>query len=508
MSQVKAALVTVCSALLLQACTTLGPDYEEPPVDWLQEWQTDLYGQYEPASAARADLDFWWKAFNDPVLTGLIETAKRENPGIRIAALAIVQSRALLGVATGSQYPQVQKLEGAYARNDTWPTEGDNSGNNTNFNTYGAGATIAWELDFWGRWQRTVESADAGFYASLTNQQNVQVLLSAQVAQSYFSWRTIKRQIEIARENASLQQRSFEITSRLFERGQSSELDLQQARNQYLTTLASIPALEISLRQVENALSVLLGRYPGNLPELAGLDAELPVLDAVMIDEIPASLLMRRPDIRTSAWRVAAQSAQIGVAKADLYPSISLLGTVGWSGSSVNGTTNSLASSVGPSFSWKVLNYGRIKNAVRVQDALLQQAIEGYQATVLQAAQEIDSAAIGVVKTQEQKAILAESLEAAQRSLELATKRYQEGYSDFQRVLDAQRALAAASNSYVSNQGAHVGAVVAFYKALGGGWQPVSGEELIPAATRQQMEARTDWNDMLVAPLPDVDSKP
>jgi outer membrane protein TolC len=226
------------------------------------------------------------------------------------------------------------------------------------------------------------------------------------------------------------------------------------------------------------------------------------MLNPVFIDDYPASLLMRRPDIRTAAWGVAAQSAQIGVARADLYPSISLFGTIGWSGNSLDATTDTLSTGVGPGFTWNLFNYGRIENNVRVQDARLQQAIEGYQLTVLAAAAEIDSAAISVVKTRDQQVILAEALEAAERSLALSTKRYQEGYSDFQRVLTAQQSRAARSASYVANQGDHINSVIAFYKAIGGGWQPADGEDLIPESIRQVMAERTDWNGMLDDPLP------
>ena len=221
-----------------------------------------------------------------------------------------------------------------------------------------------------------------------------------------------------------------------------------------------------------------------------------------MIEEIPTRLMMRRPDIRTSAWQVAAQSAQIGVARADLYPSISLFGTIGWSGNSLAGTTDTLGTGFGPSFTWNLFDYGRIENNVRVQDAALQQLIESYQLTVLGAASEIDNAAISVVKTREKDALLKGALVAADRSLVLSTKRYQEGYSDFQRVLSAQLSRAGASTSYVVNQGAHINAVIAFYKSLGGGWQPVDGEKLIPDQIRQVMEERTDWDGMLDDPLP------
>lgn len=499
------ALLALTLMLSLQACTTLGPDYTEPTVDWVEDWETTLYGQVQESSAhtpQQEDLSFWWSAFNDPVLNALIEIARQENPSLRIAGLAIARSRALLGIATGSRFPQVQRASGAVTRVDTWPTEGPNSGDHSDLTNSGLGFDVGWEIDFWGRYRRGIESADAGFFASITNYQNAQVLLSAQVAQTYFAYRTTAQQIEIARKNASLQKRSLEITRRLYDSGQSSELDLQQANTQYLATLATIPNLEINLQQVANALSVLLARPPGDLPELAGASQTLPELDPLMINAVPARLLMRRPDVRSAAWQVAAQSAQIGIAEANLYPAISLFGTIGWSGNSLDGSADMISTGVGPGFTWNLFNYGRLENNVRAQDALLQQTIENYQNTVLQAAREIDDAAISVIKTREQGVILADALAAAERSLTLSTSRYREGYSDFNRVLDAQRALAAQSTSFIANKGAHVSAVVAFYKALGGGWQTVTAENHLPQATREEMEQRTDWGDLLSAPLP------
>ncbi|MEH6637583.1 MAG: TolC family protein [Halioglobus sp.] len=505
MRRAQKAFVVACAALALQACTTLGPDYEEPKVEWLDEWQTNLYGQAITTDTTEEDLDFWWLAFNDPILNGLIETAREKNSTLQIAALAIVQSRALLGIATGNQYPQQQQLSGSWARTDSWPTEGDDSGNHSDLNSYNAGFNVGWELDFWGRYQRGIESADAAFFASITNYQNAQVLLSAQMAQAYFSYLTTLQRIKIARENGDLQKRSMEITTRLYESGQSSELDVQQAKTQYLSTLASIPSLEISLEQIQNSIAVLLARSPGKITELTSVAEEMPALSPLMIGGIPAKLVMRRPDVRTAAWQVAAQSAQIGVAEADLYPAISLFGTIGWSGNSLNSTNDSVSTGFGPGFTWNLFNYDRIENNVRVQDASLQQLIESYQLTVLGAASEIDNAAISVVKTKEKDALLKEALVAAERSLVLSSKRYQEGYSDFQRVLSAQLARAGASTSYVVNQGDHINAVIAFYKSLGGGWQPVDGENLIPDKIREIMEKRTDWDDMLNAPLPKQD---
>ncbi|QFU75268.1 TolC family protein [Halioglobus maricola] len=502
MSRTAKALATGCALLALQACTTLGPDYEEPTVDWLQTWETDLYGQTLSTSGESDDLSFWWSALNDPVLNELIATARTENPTLRLAGLSVLESRAVLGVASGLQYPQVQRASGSWARSDSWPTEGDNSGDRSDLNAYNAGFDVAWEADFWGKYRRGVESADAAFFASVTNQQNAQVLLAAQVAQAYFAWRTTARLIDIAKENAALQERSLDITTKLYESGQSAELDVQQARTQYLATLSSIPNFEISLQQIANALAILLGREPGNIPELEGVPATLPSLNPIFIDAYPAALLMRRPDVRTAAWTVAAQSAQIGVAKADLYPSISLFGTIGWSGNSLDATNDTLTTGFGPSFTWNLFNYDRIENQVRIQDVRLQQTIEAYQLTVLAAASEIDNAAISVVKTRDQQELLATALEAAERSLVLSTKRYQEGYSDFQRVLTAQQSRAARSSAYVANQGEHISSVIDFYKALGGGWKPATADDLVPAELRQIMEERTDWDGMLDDPAP------
>ena len=366
---------------------------------------------------------------------------------------------------------------------------------------------MGWELDFWGRYRRGIESADAAFFGSITNYQNAQVLLSAQMAQAYFSYLTTLQQIKIAQRKRRPAESQPGNHHSVFTRvGSPPNWMSSRLRPNTWALMASIPSLEISLEQIENAIAVLLGRPPGTVAELTDVAQGLPALSSLMIEEVPAKLMMRRPDVRTAAWQVAAQSAQIGVAEADLYPSISLFGTIGWSGNTLNATDDNISTSFGPSFTWNLFNYDRIENNVRVQDASLQQLIESYQLTVLGAASEIDNAAISVVKTREKEALLKEALVAAERSLVLSSKRYQEGYSDFQRVLSAQLARAAASSSYVVNQGDHINAVIAFYKSLGGGWQPVNGEDLIPDKIRQIMEKRTDWGGMLDAPLPAADA--
>ena len=499
-------LVLICGALTLSACTTLGPDYREPEVAWLKDWQPSLYGLRE--EKGEAELRFWWQVFNDPALNRLIELAKRENLPLRIAGLRILESRALLGIAGSALYPQVQEASGAVSYVNTRQYGGASRDDSQSLVSYQAGFNLGWELDFWGRFRRAIESADAAFFASIANQQDAQVLLSAQVADLYYAYRTTELRIRIARENTAIQKRSYEITERIFTSGAGSELDLQQAKTQYLATLSTIPELEMTLTTTRNALCALLGRPPGELPELAGPAERLPVIESTGIQDIPARLLMRRPDIRAAAWQVAAQSAQIGIAEADYYPAISLLGSIGWAGSTLSGSPNTGSLAVGPALRWNLFDYGRTANNVRVQDSRLQQLIESYQDSVLQAAREIDDAAVSVVKTKEQQAVLAESLRAAQRSLELANKRYQEGYADFQRVLDAQRALFAQAERQLINQGSHVSAVVALYKALGGGWLPTPVEQLIPEDVRNSMQERTDWGNLLTAPLPGSQANP
>lgn len=500
----------LASAALLCGCVTLGPDYEEPQAAWLQDWQSDLYGQVvqDPAHQAQVDLRFWWKAFNDPVLDELIETARRENPSLRIAGLRILESRAVLGIAGANLAPQVQQLSGAASYVDQQRNGGQATDRDQHFAAYSVGFDLAWELDFWGRFRRGIESAEAGFFGSITNQQDVQVLLGAQVASLYYGYRTTLLRIDIARKNAQIQKRSLDITERLYESGQESELDLQQATSQYLGTLALIPELEADQVRLRNALAVLLGRMPGDVPELASQERPLPVVGKAVITDFPASLVLRRRDVRTAAWRVAAQSAQIGIAKADYFPAITLLGSIGWTTNTLDGSPTIRSIGIGPALTWPVFDYGRIRNNVRLQDVRLQEAIEGFRNTTLLAAQEMDDAAIAVVKTGEEQAPLSGAARAAERSLDLANTQYQEGYAGFDRVLDAQRVMFSQVERELLNQSAHVGAVITLYKAVGGGWTDMPIDAVVSAPVRAQMQERTNWGDLLTAPLPSNASAP
>lgn len=481
------------AAHALGGCIRLGPDFQSPREAWIDHWNSDMLAQ---AGAMRMQPDSrqWWTQFGDPLLDRLIGHADVHNPDLRIAGLRILETRAQLGIALSGLSPQLRQASADALYLDR-RQYGGRIPRDSHFWQYGAGFDIAWELDFWGRYSRAIESADAAYFASQANYQDVLVLLRAQVAQTYFALRTAEARLQIARDNAERQRRSLEITERLFLSGNSDELDLQQAKTQYLGTLSTIPEFEAQVRQTRNALSVLIGVPPNALPELAVQTGLIPLVDRALLDDVPANLLLRRPDVRAAELEVAAQSAQVGLAETDLYPSLSLLGAIGWSATSLDGSSDTRDLIGGPSLVWNIFDPGRLRNNVRVQDARLQQLVEAYRDRVRQAAREADDAATGLIKALERERILREAAISAQRALTLASARYREGYSDFQRVLEAQRALLTQQDSYLVTRDAVVNSLIDLYKALGGGWY--SERPPVDASTREQMSRRTDWGDLL-----------
>ena len=480
----------------LSGCVRLGPDFQPPREAWIEHWNSpalERASQQHP----QPDIRQWWQVFADPVLDLLIAQADAYNSNLKIAGLRVMEARAQLGIAQSGRYPQLQQ-----ASADSFYVDRNQSGGrnpqDSHFWQHSAGFDIGWELDFWGRFSRAIESADAGFFAAQANYEDVLVLLRAQVADTYFALRTTEARLRVARENTGQQKRSFEITEKLFNSGQTAELDLQQAKTQYLSTLSTIPDFEDQVQRTRNALAVLIGRPPGPLVQLTEQEGLIPLIDRAVLQDVPANLLLRRPDVRAAELNVAAQSALIGVAESDFYPSLSLLGSIVWSTTSLSGAPDNLDLVGGPSLRWNLFDHGQISNNVRVQDARLQQLIEVYRDKVRQAAREADDAASGLTKSLEREQILREAALSAQRSLVLANAQYREGYSDFQRVLDAQRALLQQQDSYLLSRSNAVSNLIALYKALGGGWY--SALPRVDQATREQMQQRTDWDDLLDEP--------
>ena len=485
--------------LMLAGCAAVGPDFEQPEVPIPDTWETV---QDAGLKATRYELVEWWEVFNDPVLDQLVEFAQQQNYTLELAGLKVLESRAQLGIAIGTQYPQQQVLDGGVTRIS--PSENAGQGN-TAFNQYDLGASLAWEMDFWGKFRRGIESADAALMASVANYDGAIVLVTAQVVSTYVTIRILEEQLRIAFENLKLQQRSYDIAEVLYRYGQDSELDVQQAKTLLLGTQSTVPELQTQLNLTRNALNTLLGQNSGFVEELivAGPIPDVPEQIAV---GIPADLLRRRPDIRQAELQAVAQNAQVGVATANLYPSIALSGSlgvvsissdVGGGGSSNLFSSDSISYNAGASFTWPVLNYGRIRNNIRVQDARLQQALVAYQQSVLEAAQEVDDAMVSMSGAQAQKAILREGVVAAQRSNDLSMLQYKEGFSGYQRVLDAQKSLFAQQNRYAASQGQAVQSLVQLYKALGGGWEVREGRPFVNENTLTVMRERTNWGDLL-----------
>lgn len=497
------ARLLLLGAIVLTGCVQLGPDYSTPQLPWVDHWDSQALASVSQRQL-QPDFKQWWRVFADPALDRLIAEADAHNSSLKIAGLRVIEARAQLGIAQSGRYPQLQQ-----ARADSFYLDRNQSGGNHPIDSsawqHSAGIDVGWELDFWGRFSRAIEAADDTYFAAEANYQDVLILLRAQMAETYFALRTAEARLEIARTNAEQQKRSFEITERLFNSGQTAELDLQQAKTQYLGTLSTIPEFESQVRRTRNALATLIGRPPSPLPELAANTGLIPLVDKAILQDIPANLLLRRPDIRAASLNAAAQSARIGVAETDLYPSLTLLGTIGWSASSVNGSSRSEDLGGGPSLVWNIFDQGRLTNNIRVQDARLQQLIEVYRDAVRQAAREADDAAIGLTSALQREQILRESALSAQRSMTLANVQYLEGYADFQRVLDAQSALLRQQDSYLISRSNAVSSLIALYKALGGGWY--SKQPLLDQATREQMQQRTDWGDLL-EPAMDASSEP
>jgi len=496
--RVSLVLATVV-VLTLAGCSPVGPDFVKLEPDAPPEWSQTVEQGLETTPNAIVE---WWRVFNDPVLDELVLVARKNNNTLEIAGLRVLEARAQLGIAVGAIYPQTQIATGASTR----VSPAENTGVSSDFWQHNLGATVSWEIDFWGRFRRGIESADAAYLASIASYDQAMILLIAAVAENYAIVRTAEEQLRITYENLKIQTRSYELSSVLYRHGAASELDMQQADTLLMATRATIPELKAGLKQARNALSTLLGLPPGSVDSMIRQSSGIPSLPDNVAVGFPADMLRRRPDVRQAELLAMSQNALIGLAKADLYPSFSLTGTIGLSsggpGDSDYGnlfSSDALAITVGPSFVWPFLNYGRIKNNVRVQDARLQQALVNYRETVLQAARETEDVMAAFIGTREQSAVLEETVSSARRSNELATLRYREGFADFQRVLAAQQSLFTEQQRYVTAVGSSMRNLVAIYRALGGGWEYRGDLPLVDQDTARQMQDRTNWGGLIEA---------
>ncbi|WP_236254689.1 efflux transporter outer membrane subunit [Mucisphaera calidilacus] len=475
---------------------SVGPDYAEPVIEveasWLESGGDTLAGESWSDVA-------WWDQFDDPVLNRLVEMACAQNLDLKIAGLRVLEARARRGISAGAFYPQTQQLSGSYSRHRA-SEEVSNRLMDTRYDDFGLHADVAWELDFWGRFRRGLEAEDAALDASVFNYDAVLVSLISEVAIAYIDMRSFEQRLVHAHENLKIQQQTYALTDVLFRNGEGNELDVQQAISRMADTESLGPRLESARRSAFYRLCLLLGRNPVDLTELLVQSEGIPMpADDRVVLGFPAELVRRRPDIRVAERAAAAQSARIGVAESALYPHFSLNGSIGFGADDVKNlfSESAFTGSIGPSFRWDILNYSRIRNAVRVEDARFEQLVVHYQNTVLRAVSEVESSVAAYMMSQHTARSLAQSVSASARAVELALSQYRAGEVDFIRVLDTQSFLASQQDSLAASERDVAVNLVTLQKALGGGWQIREEQPFVDPTTRRRMAERTDWGDLL-----------
>ncbi len=430
------------------------------------------------------NLAHWWKTFNDTNLDSFITTAIQSNLTLKAAEARVREARAQKGIVSANLWPSIGSSAG-YSRNlygehayPTLPPPLD-------FNLYNADLDAAWELDIFGGTRRAVEAANAQVGTAEYSQRDVLVSLLAEVALDYINARAYQQRLAIAQDNIKVEQGVLDLTSNRFDTGLGEDLDVQQAKAELTTTEAEVPSLQTGFDQSVYALSVLLGQPPGSLVDQMSAKKDIPLTPPVVPVGLPSDLLLRRPDVQKAERELAAATAQIGVAKSDLYPEFSLTGIAGLQSTSA-GNWFQYASkywSAGPTVQWELFEAGSIVANIHVQNARQEEALDQYQQTMLVALQETETALTAYAREQVRRESLEDSVAADRRALELATHLYQSGLTDFLRVLDSESALYSAQDALVQSDQTVSLDLVQLYKALGGGWESDKEISMQPAST-------------------------
>jgi NodT family efflux transporter outer membrane factor (OMF) lipoprotein len=463
--------VIVLCAVLVTGCA-VGPNYKEPQVQ-----VPDQYGQppaTQPATQPTTQpiAAAWWTNFNDPTLNQLIDDARRSNLDLRTAEARVREARAARGIISADYWPDIDAT-GSYSRSRASKTIG-------NFGQFAAGEQdlwqagfdAAWEIDVFGRVRRGVQAADADIQAAVADRNDVLLSLLGEVARNYVELRGFQRQVAIAENNVKSQQETLELTRVRLNAGLGTDLAVAQTEAIVAATQSQIPAFQTLAQQAIHRLSVLTGKPPAAL--VAELDPIKPV-PAPPPDipaGVPSELLRRRPDIRRAERQLAAATARVGVATADLFPRFTLTGSLGVESNEFDnlGDNDSIFWSIGPGVRFPIFNRGRLKSAVAVENARTEQALSQYEQTVLRSLEEVENALVAYRKEFVRRESLARAVASSQRSVQLSQQLYQRGLTDFLNVLDAQRALYQNQDLLVQSESNVSANAVALFKALGGGW--------------------------------------
>jgi len=488
---------------LIAAACTVGPDYEPPdftvetvPDQWRTTVETEM-------AADTTDLEMWWAAFNDSLLTELIKRSEFGNLDLQAAVGRVAEARAIRGVAKGGYWPDIV-LGGAYSyqklsENGLQGAQvgqpgdgGEDAGSSLlsdPFDSWTAGLSLSWEIDLFGRIRRTVEAADAQLQASVEDYRDVLVTLYAEVGSAYVDARAFQTRLDFATQNVTAQENSLELTRDRFNAGLTSALDVAQAEQNLAQTRSTIPALEIGLEASLNRLAVLLGEAPGSLHDELQEHTGLPQPDDKVAYGIPADLLRRRPDIRQAERLLASQTARIGIATADLYPTLSLGGSVGLEALDFDnlGDGGSVFWSIIPKISWPIFTGGKIRNRIRAEEARTAQALAAYEQTVLRALEEVQNALVAYGQEKMRRDRLREAVNASQRAVDLVETQYLSGLTNFQNFLDSQRSLFRQQDELADSSGQVRNNLITLNRALGGGWSPSQAEMTAAAAAGETL---------------------
>jgi len=478
----------------------VGPNYQKPPAPVESEW---IDSRSKGVNTATADLSSWWSVFNDPVLNGLVEQAYRQNLDLRTAGARILSARAVRNIAAGNLFPQLQQAaldvihHGASANTPFAVAPRFFDDNIAQLN-------LAWEIDFWGRFRRAVEAADAELDASIENYDDVLVLLIAEVASTYVDIRVSQQRLRFIAENVAIQTELVKQAEGRLKGGVGRLIDQGQMRSNLTDTLALREQFEIALRQSNNRLCVLLGIPVRDLiPELG--DGPIPVAPPEVAVGMPTDLLRRRPDVRRAERLVAAQSARIGIATSDLYPRFTLLGSLGYEAENFSQlfSSKSFTGSIGPSVRWDILNYGRLVNGIALADAEFQKKVTEYQSTVLRAGREVEDGIVLYLRSQSQTRQLADSAKEAKIAAEEAVTLSKDVKFDLNRAFVTSNFLVGQEDKYAVAAGDIAQGLIQVYKALGGGWQircaPTAVANAIPGPTIKEMPPP---NARIMQPMP------
>jgi NodT family efflux transporter outer membrane factor (OMF) lipoprotein len=458
--------------LISSGCAAVGPDYVRPEVPVYKQWHNQgQAGLNEKNTGAQPSLADWWTALNDPKLSDLVRRAEKGNLDLKKAKARIREARALRGQAAADLYPTLNS-SGSYTRSKASQNSSATGQDTAAGDLYSVGFDASWELDIFGGVRRSVEAAEATLQANEEDWRDVLVSLLAEVASSYVDVRTYQGRIAIAEENLKAQEETYQLTVWRNQAGLSDELAVQQARYNLESTRAGIPTLRTGLEKAMNRVAVLLGEQPGKVhEELSGRES-IPVAPLTAATGIPADILRRRPDIRKAERNLAAQTAKIGVATADLYPKFTLNGSIGLEaltgGKLFNWSSRNY--SYGPGISLPIFDGGSIRQNIEVQSALQEQYLIAYETAVLTALEEVENALVAYSGEQKKRQALIDAASAAKQAAELAKNKYQAGLADFTGVLDAERSRLSYEDELATSEGTVTTDLISLYKALGGGW--------------------------------------